>query len=133
MRVFLISLVAVFLVASSFLTVRLRYFNAEYETGGIVITWEAETESEVKTYELFRKSGQATEFSRIAEISVHGVDTPYTVRDESLYKSPMAIVDYRLEAVLNNGLRQRIAERKVNYTPTAIPRSWGSIKAMFQN
>lgn len=133
MRVSLFFLAAVFLVASSFLSVRLRYFNTEYDKGVITVTWEAEVEADVGTYELYRKSGQADDFSKIADISVHGVNTPYRVRDDKIYKSPAATVDYRLEAVLTNGLRQRIAERKVNYTPTAIPRSWGSIKAMFQN
>lgn len=133
MRVSLFFLAVVFLVASSFLSVRLRYFNTEFDTGVIIVTWEAEVEAEVSKYELFRKSGQAEDFSIIADISVHGVNTPYKVRDDKVYKSPAATVDYRLEAVLTNGLRQRIAESKVNYTPTAIPRSWGSIKAMFQN
>ncbi len=133
MRISLFFLAAIFLVASSFLSVRLRYFNTEFETGVITVTWEAEAEGDVRTYELFRKSDQADDFSKIADISVHGVNTPYSVRDDKVYKSPAATVDYRLEAVLTNGLRQRIAESKVNYTPTAIPRSWGSIKAMFQN
>ncbi len=133
MRIFVLSLLTLLLVASSFLSVRLRYFNTEYAAGAITVTWEAEIESDVRTYELYRKSGQADNFARIAEISVHGENIPYTVLDSKVYKSSAAIVDYRLEAVLTNGLRQRIAERKVNYTPTAIPRSWGSIKAMFQN
>ena len=133
MRFSLFFLAVVFLVASSFLAVRLRYFNTEYDTGVITVSWEAEVEADVRTYELYRKSGQAEDFSKIAEITVHGVNTPYSVRDDKIYKSSAATVDYRLEAVLTNGLRQRIAERKVNYTPTAIPRSWGSIKAMFQN
>ncbi len=133
MRISLFFFAAAFLVASSFLSVRLRYFNTDYDTGVITVTWEAEVESDVKTYELYRKSAQAEDFSKVAEVSVHGVNTQYLVRDDKMYKSPVAIVDYRLEVVLTNGLRQRIAERKVNYTPTAIPRSWGSIKAMFQN
>lgn len=133
MRVFLFSLTALVLVASSSLAVRLRYFNTEYDSGVVVVTWEAEAEPDVLLYQLYRKSGQADRFAQIAEIAVHGVDTPYRVRDDRMYKAPYTIVNYRLEAVMTSGLRQRIAERKVNYTPTAIPRSWGSIKAMFQN
>jgi len=133
MRILLLFLTAFFLVASSFSAVRLRYFDAEYDTGVITITWEAEMESEVKIYELYRKTAAANEFSQIAEVSVRGVNVPYAVRDDKVYKSTQATVDYRLEVVLTNGLRQQVAERKVNYTPTAIPRSWGSIKAMFQN
>ncbi len=133
MRVSLILLLAVLTVASSFVSVRLRYFNTDFDAGVVTITWEAEAESNVKTYELFRKSAQSDVFLQIAEVSVRGADVQYSVRDDKLYKSAAAIVDYRLEVVLDNGTRQQLAERKVNYTPTAIPRSWGSIKAMFQN
>ena len=133
MRTLLFSLAALVLIASSSLSVRLRYFTTEYDAGAVVITWETEAETDVSLYQLYRKSDQADSFSRITEIAVHGVDTPYRVRDDRMYKAPATIVEYRLEAVMTSGLRQRIAERKVNYTPTAILRSWGSIKAMFQN
>jgi len=133
MRVLILLLLLLVTVASSFMSVRLRYFNTEYDSGVVTVTWETEAEPEVKIYELFRKSAQSDEFVQIAEVSVHGVDVQYSVRDDKLYKSAVAIVDYRLEAVLDNGIRQQLGERKVNYTPTAIPRSWGSIKAMFQN
>ncbi len=131
MRVLLFLLTGVLLVASVSQNVRLRYFNAEYNGAAMVVTWEAEAEPGVQTYELHRKTEQSEQFTLLAELQAHGVNTPYTVRDEQVYKSPMAMVDYRLEVVLASGLRQRVAERRVNYTPTAIPRSWGSIKAMF--
>lgn len=133
MRVLLFLLTGILLIASVSLDVRLRYFNAEYSGAAMVVIWEAEAEPGVRTYELHRKTEQSEQFQLLVELQAHGANTPYTVRDEQVYKSPMAMVDYRLEAVLTNGLRQRVAERKVNYTPTAIPRSWGSIKAMFQD
>lgn len=133
MRVLLFLLAGILLIASGFNDVRLRYFNAEYDGGAMIVTWEAEAEPGVRTYELHRKTGQADQFTLLAELSAHGANSLYMVRDEQVYKSPMAMVDYRLEAVLTSGLRQRVAERKVNYTPTATVRSWGSIKAMFQD
>lgn len=131
MRALLFLLTGILLIASVSHNVRLRYFNAEYNGAAMVLTWEAEAEPGVRTYELHRKTEQSDQFKLLVELQAHGVNTPYTVRDEQVYKSPMAMVDYRLEAVLNNGLRQRVAERRVNYTPTATTRSWGSIKAMF--
>ena len=131
MRVLLFLLTGILLIASVSHNVRLRYFNAEYNGAAMVLTWEAEAEPGVRTYELHRKTEQSDQLKLLVELQAHGVNTPYTVRDEQVYKSPMAMVDYRLEAVLNNGLRQRVAERRVNYTPTATTRSWGSIKAMF--
>ncbi|MDX1546474.1 MAG: hypothetical protein R3247_05780, partial [Rhodothermales bacterium] len=56
----------------------------------------------------------------------------YRFVDDQVYKSAAEELDYRLDAVFSNGLRQQVASKKLNYTPTAIRRTWGSIKAMFQ-
>ena len=134
MRILLVTLLSIFLVAFSFKSVQLRYFNTENDAGVILVTWEAEQETDVKTYELFRKPAHGDELVRVAQVSAHGVDEQYSVRDDKIYKSStFAYVDYRLEAVLNNGERLKVIERQVNYTSTAIRRSWGSIKAMFRN
>ncbi len=120
-------------VAAANLTVQLKYFEVEHEGGGFAIKWEAETEADVRSYELFRKTSYAAEFVMVVSSNAHGADKEYLVRDDDVYKNAMDQIDYRLEVVFNNGLRQRLAEKKVNYTPTAIRRSWGSIKAMFQD
>jgi len=134
MRVLVLLLLAVFLVAFSFKSVQLRYFNTENDAGDILVTWEAEQEADVKTYELFRKPAYGDELVRVAQIPAHGENEQYFVRDDKIYKSStFAYVDYRLEAVLNSGVRMKVVERQVNYTSTAIRRSWGSIKAMFRN
>jgi len=134
MRVLLFSLIAFFIVAASSNSVQLRYFNTENDAGVILVTWEAEQETDVKTYELFRKPAHGDELVKVAQVPAHGEDVRYFVRDDKIYKSStFAYVDYRLEAVLNNGVRLKVIERQVNYTSTAIRRSWGSIKAMFRN
>ena len=121
-------------VAAASLTVRLKYFDVEHEGGGFAVKWEAETEeADVRNYELFRKTSYAAEFVLVESRQAHGANQEYVVRDDDVYKNAMDQIDYRLEVVFSNGLRQRLAEKKVNYTPTAIRRSWGSIKAMFQD
>ena len=127
----LIYLLAVMLVGASAVTVRLAYFTVEQDNGALLLSWETEAEEDVRTYELFRRTSQSTVFTRIAETAAHGAGTPYTFRDDQVYKISSEMIDYRLEVVYESGLRQQLAERKVNYTPTAIRRSWGSIKAMF--
>ena len=121
------------LTGASVMTVRLTYFNVDREGSVMLLTWESEVELDVRRYELFRKTSQGAGFRLIATQSPQGTGKVYRFRDTQVYRSPGALVDYRLEVVFNNGLRQQLAERKVNYTSTAVRRSWGSIKAMFQN
>ena len=63
-------------------------------------------------------------FVQINSSSAHGANKEYLVSDDQVYKNAMDQVDYRLEVVFTNGLRQRLAEKQVDYTPTAIRRSW---------
>ena len=121
------------LAAASIMSVRLRYFNVEADGSVLVLTWETELEQGVRSFELFRKSGQSVDYTLVGSLAAHGVSVPYTIRDTQIYKAPAALLDYKLEAVLESGLRMQLAERKVNYTSTALRRSWGSIKAMFQD
>ncbi len=122
------------LLVSAFVgdSVTLRYFNAELAGNGIEVSWETDKEEAVRTYELFRKTSFATDFAVIESVDPHGTGSVYRVLDDEVYKVGAEQIDYRLEVVFTSGVRQRLAEKKVNYTPTAIRRSWGSIKAMFQ-
>ena len=113
-------------------SVRLAYFKAERQGNDFLITWKADIEQDVRSYELFRKTSYAADFSSIQSLSAHGVGKEYQFKDDQVYKAASEQVDYRLEAIFTNGLRQQVAERKINYTPTALRRTWGSIKAMFQ-
>ena len=113
-------------------SVKLDYFKVDRQGNNFIVTWKAELEQDVRTYELHRKTTYATEFVALQSFSAHGAGKEYQFKDDQVYKSASEQVDYRLEVVFTNGLRQQIAERKVNYTPTAIRRTWGSIKAMFQ-
>lgn len=113
-------------------TVTLNYFNVERQGNEFTISWKADTEEDVRNYELFRKTSYVASFSAIESFNAHGAGKEYRFKDDQVYKAASEQVDYRLEVVFNNGVRQQLAEKKVNYTPTAIRRTWGSIKAMFQ-
>lgn len=125
--------VVLVLAGASIMDVRLAYFNVDQEGNTMILSWETEVEADVRQFELFRKTSQGGEFRLIATQRPHGIAQAYQYRDSRMYRSPASLVDYRLDVVFNNGLRQQLGERKVNYTSTAARRSWGSIKAMFQN
>ncbi len=114
--------------------VKLSFFKVEDEAGrNFVLTWQAEQETSVRHYEVLRRTIHSNGvFIPLKTLPAHGPNKPYTFRDDQVYKTAADQVDYQLEVVFENGLRQILASKSVNYTPTAIRRTWGSIKAMFQ-
>jgi len=130
------SFLAIVVAGAAFNGVRLKYFDLVREGNGVAIMWETDEEDQVQTFEVFRKSGFGEEFVRVGERDGRGPGQQYKLVDDQVYKngSPVsAFIDYRLEVVYSDGVRQRLAEKKIDYTSTAIRRSWGSIKAMFQD
>ena len=114
-------------------TVQISYFRITEEGNNIIISWQAREESDVKEYELYRMTRLTNnQFVKIQGIDPHGVDKAYIYRDDQVFKSSSELVDYRLEVVYLDGVREQLARDQVNYTSTAIRRTWGSIKAMFQ-
>lgn len=113
-------------------TVRLNYFDVQRQNNDFLLTWQAEVEEDVQVYEVYRKTAFATDYTLVKKVPPHGVRKQYQLLDNQVYKVLTEQLDYRLDAVFTNGLRQQVAERKINYTPTAVRRTWGSIKAMFQ-
>ena len=130
------SLLILLLLAGAALpnAVQLSFFKAEKVGSDLVISWQARVEDSVREYVLERRTPHSNgEFVEIKQrFAAHGTGKPYRFQDDQLYKSPENQVDYRLYAVYVNNDRVRLAEQKVNYTATAIRRTWGSIKAMFQ-
>lgn len=133
MKRFTLLFAVVILAGASMTDVRLKYFTVDQEGSAMILSWETEVETDVRQYELFRRTSQGSEFRLITTQAPQGIDQAYRYRDSQMYRSAASMVDYRLEVVFNSGLRQQLGERKVNYTSTAARRSWGSIKAMFRN
>ncbi len=128
-------LLIVFLLAgfSSQGTVRMSFFKVDEEAGDLVISWQTEEELDVREYELQRMTRFTNgQFVKVESLSPHGPDKAYLYTDEQIFKSSSEQVDYRLEVIYSDGARQQLAREQVNYTSTAIRRTWGSIKAMFQ-
>ncbi len=113
-------------------SVKLSYFTVERQQNDFVLAWQATLEEDVRSYELYRKTSYTADFARIQTFSAHGAGKEYRFKDDQVYKTSSEELDYRLDVVFTNGLRQQVAEKKLNYTPTAVRRTWGSIKAMFQ-
>lgn len=112
---------------------RLDFFKVDRAENDMVITWKATTETGVSRYELQRKTRFTNnQYVVVSEISPQGTGQTYRIMDDQVYKVSSEQVDYRLEVVYTNGVREELANQSVNYTPTTVRRTWGSIKAMFQ-
>lgn len=127
-------LVLPFLIAASMgYGVRLASFDVSPDGRSFAISWQMDLEEDVREYELMRRTPYSNDqFVRVQAFKAHGTGRPYVFRDDQVYKAAADYVEYRLDAVYSNGLRESVADAKLNYTTTAVRRTWGSIKAMFQ-
>lgn len=134
MKRFLLLSLALLLMgaASAAFTVQLDFFRVEVQDNDFVITWQAQVEDNVRMYELRRKTSYSEQFTPVTEVTARGADVTYRYVDDEVYKAASEQVDYELVVTYTNGTQEMVTQRQVNYTPTAVRRTWGSIKAMFQ-
>ncbi len=107
-------------------------FDARTEGSDIVVSWEASVETDVGEYVLERRTIFDSQFLEMARLKAHGPNIPYTYRDERVFKVQAEQVSYRLRMIDGQGSLVAVTDPiTVDYTPTAVRRTWGSIKAMF--
>lgn len=114
--------------------VELDSYEAKLVDNQPVITWEARRETDLKHYEITRKTRFDADFKAVAEFEPRGPRHLYVYRDLDVYKAAGELVQYELIAVSTSDVRTSMGPGPVSveYTPTAVRRTWGSIKAMFQ-
>ncbi|MCA1801346.1 MAG: hypothetical protein LC662_02690 [Rhodothermaceae bacterium] len=126
---------AIIIGAGSFNVTR---FDAEIPAQSqntIQLTWVVEYEQDVKHYIIKRKMLNDIDFMAIHNEPANSSGSgTYTWRDSGVFKATSGgePVVYELSAVFVDNKEQHIGQASVNFTSTAIRRTWGSIKAMFQ-
>ena len=110
----------------------LSRFEARTEGSDVVVTWQASVEENVRTYVLERKTPFDAQYREIKRMSPRGANQLYSYRDTQIYKTSAEQVQYRLRIVNGDDSFVVVDPIAIDYTPTAIRRTWGSIKAMFQ-
>lgn len=104
----------------------------------IMLKWVTTLEVGVDHYELKRKMINDSDFKFLTNVNtastLGSTNKVYKYTDKSVFKSTTGSepVVYALYAVFSDGQVKYIGQAEVNYTTTAIRRTWGSIKAMFQ-
>lgn len=129
-KFFLLILPAIFMAVSAF-QVQVASFQAVYQGADIRLEWKVSEEGEVQMYEVSRKKESEASYSRLTEVAQTGLGT-YVWVDDNLYKDGDGIenISYRLAAMTPSGPRYFYAQ--IQHSPTAVQRSWGSIKSMFR-
>lgn len=112
--------------------VQVSNFSAVYQGADIRLEWRVQEEGEVSFYEIARKKESESNYSKLADVSKNGSGS-YVWVDDNLYKDGegMETLSYRLAAHTASG-QPRYFYTTIQHSPTAVQRSWGSIKSMFR-
>ena len=110
---------------------QLQSFVAAYQGADIRLEWKVSEESGVSSYEISRKKEDDAAYGRLTEIPASG-QSNYSWIDDNLYKDGDAMenISYRLTAHTSSG--PKYFYTNIQHSPTAVQRSWGSIKSMFR-
>ena len=115
-----------------FSSVRLGQFRIDAENSDLIVSWQTEVEDGIKEYSVRRLTRLNQDFVEIARVPAQGANKLYVYRDDDIYKTAAETVEYALIAIDADGVETNLGRRQIAYTPTAVRRTWGSIKAMFQ-
>lgn len=104
----------------------------------ILVQWVVTSVDNVDHFELKRKLVHDAAFVKIVDIqptqsTVNSTNLQYNYLDKNILTTSTGTepVVYQLNIIFKDNTVQS-AQAEVNYTTTAIRRTWGSIKAMFQ-
>ena len=117
-----------------FAEVVLRRFEARAIGNDVQVSFSVADEANLREIILERKTRFDAQFRELKRFSLQGSNRVYEHLDDSVYKDQAfsnELVQYRLKFVERN-TNSFSYVLNLNYFPTAIRRSWGSIKAMFQ-
>jgi hypothetical protein len=122
-----------FFAAAMPFSVSLSRFEARVLGEEVNVFWQVNDEQTVREYVLERKAQYDVGFKEIKRQTSDGRNRLYQFRDTDLYKATVSEqVQYRIRIVEKDGNVTTSNVLNANYTPTAVRRTWGSIKAMFE-
>lgn len=130
------------IVTLGFQSAVLTSFRAELNPANaseIKLSWTVSQADNVSGFRIQRSLRNEQSYDVIHAIQVHSGDVPSTGRDyqfidRSVFKPGDSgdAVFYKLFIDYRNGSVEEKGPVSINYTSTAIRRTWGSIKSMFQ-
>ena len=136
----LATLVLVLCSVAVALAATLTLFTAAYDGTNVRVEWEVSTEADVSGFELSRKASNETSYTAVTSVTPTG-QRRYQFTDINVYRAlPGTTVPtpaagsgphtYRLLVRSPNGDQAYLTI--LTGTPSAVQRSWGTIKSMFR-
>ena len=138
----LATLVLVLCSVAATLAATLTLFTAAYDGTSVRVEWEVSTEADVNGFELSRKASNETSYTAVTTVMPTG-QRRYQFTDINVYRvlpgtttvptTPAAgsgPYTYRLLVRGPNGDQAYLTI--LTGTPSAVQRSWGTIKSMFR-
>lgn len=118
--------------SSSVFDVKLDRQDAVPDGTSFVITWESRVEVDLDRYVLEKRTVFSPGYTTMTTVEPKGAGYEYSYRDTEVYKGAEEVIEYRIKALSPTAQEIVFEPLQVTYTPTAVRRTWGSIKAMFQ-
>lgn len=107
-------------------------FTGAFEGIDARLNWELSAETGVQRFEVWRQSAADPALQRVATVQPTGA-LRYTLLDQNLYKNndvTLGAFTYKLTCFTTSG--DFNYSLTLSQTPSAVQRSWGSIKSMFR-
>ncbi|GAA3921831.1 hypothetical protein GCM10022406_04950 [Hymenobacter algoricola] len=120
--------------ASLALGATITLFQATFDSSNVRLEWEVTNEAGVDRYEIWRKANNEPSFTRLNTQPPTGQHR-YQFLDTNVYRGAAGTTSggpftYRLSVHTSAG--EQNYTTVLNATPSAVQRSWGSIKSMFR-
>ena len=119
----------------------LTLFTAAYDGANVRVEWEVNNETDVTGFELARKAASETTYSPVSSTTPTG-QRRYQYLDTNVYRTTGGTTGNPAPAAGSGPFTYRLTVRgpggDQNYvtvlagTPSAVQRSWGTIKSMFR-
>ena len=121
------------------LAASLTLFTAAYDGATVRVVWEVNTEADVTGFELARKAAAETSFTTVSTVVPTG-QRRYQYLDANVYRTtaggpggaPNAGGPFTYRLTIHGPGADQNFTTVVAGTPSAVLRSWGTIKSMFR-
>jgi hypothetical protein len=107
----------------------LKQFSLKSDGASVIIHWEVAEEDGIEEYRLYRQDYESAPLELVHSQRPGGISR-YEYMDNDIFKDERRIIFYELHILKNGEIHKFYAS--LNHNPTAIQRTWGSIKKMFQ-
>lgn len=124
----LVLLICAVTLHSAAQAVSLNTYIARSEGANVLVQWEIQDEAGVSEYKLARKIDQNGSFETVFRANANGTRY-YQFMDDHIFKNENRVITYELQ-VVKAGISHAFYT-SISHNPTAVQRTWGSIKAMF--